>query len=286
MEIDLLKTFVAICETRSFTGAARQVGRTQSAVSLQIRRLESSLGRPLFRRIGNGVALTEHGELLVGFARDILGRASEAMAAFGRGDVEGVIVLGLPEDYAPRILNSVLQSFAALYPEATVDLVIGPSRDLVARLADGSVDLAFITDTEGPPGSGSVAFQDQIVWVAPKESDVHLRDPLPVALSDPTRAYGQEMIGALDALNRRYRVAVLSRHMVGLRAAVTSGLAVTVLAGSSVTRGMRRLEPSEGFPELRPLTIRLEKTHQRSSPIVNRLEEHLLAGLATRRTPS
>ena len=277
MDIDLLKTFMAICETRSFTGAARQVGRTQSAVSLQMRRLESSLGRPLFRRTGSRVALTEHGELLVGYARDILGRTSEAMAAFGRGEVEGVVVLGLPEDYAPRILKSVLQSFARLYPHATVDVVIDESRNLIQRLAEGSVDLAFVTGGEGPAGNGAVAFHDRIVWVGPADRDLHLHDPLPVALWDRTDSYGQEIIGALDAMNRRYRVAVLSRNMTGLRAAVTAGLAVTVMVGSSVTTGMRRLGPAEGFPELRPLRVLLERTHQRSSPIVGRLEAHLVS---------
>lgn len=281
MDIDLLKTFMAICETRSFTGAARQVGRTQSAVSLQMRRLESTLGRPLFQRGGGRIALTEHGELLVGYARDILGRTEEAKAAFGRGEIEGVVVLGLPEDYAPRILKSVLQSFAELYPHATVDIVIDESRNLAQRLAEGSVDLAFVTEGEGPVGNGAVAFQDRIVWVGPAARDLHLSDPLPVALWDRTDSYGQEIIGALDAMKRRYRVAVLSRNMTGLRAAVTAGLAVTVMVGSSVTAGMRRLGPAEGFPELRRLSIRLERTHQRSSPIISRLEAHLVTHFQT-----
>lgn len=277
MDIDLLKTFLAICDARSFTAAARQVGRTQSAVSLQMRRLEDSLGRPLFRRSGAGVTLTEHGELLVGHARDIVGRTAEAMAAFGRGEVEGVVVLGLPEDYAPRILSSVLQRFAELYPRATVDVVIDESRSLVQRLAEGSVDLAFVTDGEGPPSKAPVAFRDRIVWVGPAEGALHHLDPLPVALWDRSDSYGQEIIGALAAMERRYRVAVLSRNMTGLRTAVTAGLAVTVMVGSSVTTGMRRLGPEDGFPDLRPLAIRLERTHRRTSTIVDRLESHLLA---------
>jgi DNA-binding transcriptional LysR family regulator len=171
----------------------------------------------------------------------------------------------------------VLQGFAELYPHATVDIVIDESRNLIQRLAEGSVDLAFVTEGEGPAGDGSVAFRDRIVWVGPAERDLHLSDPLPVALWDRTDSYGQEIVGALDAMNRRYRVVVLSRNMTGLRAAVTAGLAVTVMVGSSVTGGMRRLGPAEGFPELRPISIRLEKTHQRTSPIISRLEAHLMA---------
>jgi len=280
MDIDLLKTFVAICDTRSFTEAARRVGRTQSAVSLQVRRLESSLGRPLFRRGGAGIALTEHGELLIGHARDILGRTAEVMAAFGRAGLDGVVVLGLPEDYAPRILKSVLQAFALVHPQATVDVVIDESRNLVARLADGSIDLAFVTEGEGPRGKGSLAFHDRIVWVGPTEGDIHSRDPLPIALWDHNESYGQVMLGALETMKRRYRVAVLSRNMTGLRAAVTSGLAVTVMVDSSVTPDMRRLGAEDGFPELRSLRVRLEKTHQRASPAIDRLEAHLVKHLS------
>ena len=104
MDIDLLKTFVAICDSKSFTAAARQVGRTQSAVSLQMRRLEESLGRPLFLRGAPGATLTEHGVLLLPNARRILAAVNEALVSFDRATVEGIVVVGMPDDYAPRIL--------------------------------------------------------------------------------------------------------------------------------------------------------------------------------------
>ena len=154
MDIDLLRTFVAICDTKSFTAAARQVGRTQSAVSLQMKRLEGSLGRPLFQRGVPGAVLTEHGAMLVPNARRILAAVGETLASFDRATMEGIFVIGMPDDYAPRVLVPTLQALGALFPLASVDIVIDESRALVKRLAEGSVDLAFVTEEEGPMSGG------------------------------------------------------------------------------------------------------------------------------------
>jgi DNA-binding transcriptional LysR family regulator len=283
MDIDLLRTFVAICDTKSFTTAARHVGRTQSAVSLQMRRLEESLGRPLLVRGASGVTLTEHGMLLLDHARDILQRVGEARALFDRGSVEGVVVLGLPDDYAPRILSRVLRGFTELYPAATINLVIDESRTLVKHLTDGSVDLAFITEGEGPHSGGPIAFHDRIVWVEPAGSDLHMRDPVPLAIWDESDGYARRMLPALKAMGREYRIAIMARSMTGLRGAVTAGLAMTAMMSSSVTDGMRQLGAEDGFPPLAELGVRLERAHLRRSAVIDRLEGHLLTSLADQR---
>ncbi len=283
MDIDLLKSFIAICETGSFTAAARQVGRTQSAVSLQVRRLETTLGRPLLLRTSSTVELTEHGELFLGYAKDIVSSYNGALAAFNRGSVEGVVVLGLSEDYAPRILSDVLRSFIELYPLATVDLVLEESKILVKRLAEGAVDLAFITEGEGPVRGGPIAFRDQIVWVAPRTGNLHERDPLPVAIRSEDDSYARAMTASLQAMKRTHRTAVISRSMTGLRAAVTGGLAITAMVRSSVTADMRELTPSEGFPPLAEFNIRLERAHLKKSAIIDRLEAHLMATFSEER---
>ncbi len=277
MDIDLLKSFIAICETGSFTAAARQIGRTQSAVSLQVRRLETTLGRPLLVRTSTSVELTEHGELFLGYAKDIVASYGAALAAFDRGSVAGVVVLGLPEDYAPRILSDVLRSFIELYPLATVDLVLEESKVLVKRLAEGAIDLAFITEGEGPVRGGPIAFRDRTVWVAPLAGNVHERDPLPVAIRDENDTNTLIMMNSLQAMKRAHRVTVISRNMTGVRVAVTGGLAVSVMMRSSVTPDMRELTPAEGFPSLSEFTIRLERAHLKKSAIIDRLEAHLMA---------
>jgi DNA-binding transcriptional LysR family regulator len=276
MDIDLLKSFIAICETGSFTQAARQVGRTQSAVSLQVRRLEDLLGRPLLLRSSASVELTEHGELFLGYAKDIMASYTGALAAFNRGSVEGVVVLGLSEDYAPRILSEVLRSFIELYPLATVDLVLEDSKFLVKKLAEGAVDLAFITEGEGPVRGGPIAFRDQIVWVAPRDGNLHEHEPVPIAMRSEDDSYTRFMVSSLQAMKRRYRTAVISRSITGLRTAVTGGLALSAMVRSSVTSDMRELTEAEGFPALAEFNIRLERAHGRKSAIIDRLEAHLM----------
>lgn len=283
MDIDLLKSFIAICETGSFTQAARQVGRTQSAVSLQVRRLEDLLGRPLLLRTSASVELTEHGELFLGYAKDIMASYNGALAAFNRGSVEGVVVLGLSEDYAPRILSGVLRSFIELYPLATVDLVLEDSKLLVKKLAEGAVDLAFITEGEGPVRGGPIAFRDQIVWVAPRDGNLPEREPVPIAIRNEDDSYTRFMVSSLQAMKRRYRTAVISRSITGLRAAVAGGLALSAMVRSSVTSDMRELTEAEGFPPLAEFNIRLERAHGRKSAIIDRLEAHLMTRFSEER---
>lgn len=279
MDLDLLKTFVAICDNRTLTAAAQQVGRTQSAVSLQMRRLEESLGRPLFVREGGRAGLTEHGVLLLAHARRILACVDEARIAFDRGSVEGVVVLGMPDDYAPRILGRVLRSFVELYPAALINLVADQSRQLVRRLAEGSVDLAFVSEGEGPV-RGPVAFRDRMIWAGPAAGDVHLRDPLPVAVWDETDAYARLMLPALAASGRAHRVVVMSRSMTGLRGAVRAGVAVTAMMESSLGPEMRELGPGDGFPPLAEIPVHLERAHLRRSSVIDRLEAHILSQFA------
>lgn len=280
MDIDLLRTFVAICERHSFTAAARHVGRTQSAVSLQMRRLEDSLGRALFDRSSTRVALTEHGALLLGHARRILESVGEAETAFGRGTIDGVVVLGTPEEYAPRVLGAMLGDFVRLHPSVTINLVVAESRRLARSLAEGSIDLALVTEGEGPVRGGPVVFHDRIVWVTAATAELHLRDPLPLAIWDQNEGYGRHMLRALAAMRRDYRTVVVSRSVAGLRGAATAGLAVTALMSSCIGPALRRLGAEDGFPPLATLAVRLERAHLRKSALIDRLEAHLRAGLA------
>jgi DNA-binding transcriptional LysR family regulator len=278
MDIDLIRTFEAICETRSFTAAARQVGRTQSAVSLQMKRLEEQIGRSLFIR-GNPVELTPHGEQFSVHARRILDAYDDAMVAFDRRSVEGTVVLGLPSDYAPRILPLVLRRFVATYPLARVDIAIDESRHLVRRLAEGAVDLAFVTKGQGPTSSEEPVFREPVVWVGPL-NDTHLADPVPLAIWSEDAITTRWMTEGLDNIGRNHRIAVTSPDITGLRAAVEAGLAVSVMAGCSVTERMHMLGAAEGFPTLPILDVMLERAHLKKSPVIDRLEQHLRQAFA------
>jgi molybdate transport repressor ModE-like protein len=172
MDIDLYRTFLAINDTGSFTAAARHVGRTQSAVSQQVKRLEETLGQPLFDRSAGAVDLTEYGKSLLHFARSIADTHSEALAAFRRGSFQGLVVVGIPDGYLKRALKDVVVEFMRLYPEAAVNIVIDDSPTLARRVADGTVDISFLTEGSWPM-RGPVVFRDRLVITGPAEGDLH-----------------------------------------------------------------------------------------------------------------
>ena len=164
LEPELLRSFVAIAETGSFTAAAHRINRTQSAVSMQIKRLEELVGRELFSRAGRTVGLTRDGELLLTHARHILRAHGEALAAFDREALAGEVTIGAPDDYASTFLPRILARFAESHARVHVNVVCQSSVDLVRRLADRTVDLALVTQGSGERG-GTNLCREQLVWV-------------------------------------------------------------------------------------------------------------------------
>lgn len=281
MDIDLIRTFLAICETGSFTAAARVVGRTQSAVSLQVKRMEDRLGRPLFIRDRIPVELTPHGEKFTGFARRILATYNEAMAAFDRDAVAGSVLLGVPGNYTRRIVPTVLREFVDVYPEARVDVVIEESPVLARKLGEGSIDMAFLTEGLAPTTERQVALREPMCWVVARHSDVHNLDPLPLAIWSEDDMSTRWMLDALDVMGRPHRVVATSPDNHGLAVVIGSGLGVSAITECSVTDEMRVLTEADGFAPLPVLELKLERAAGRKSAVIERLRAHLLATFQT-----
>ncbi|MEZ5840619.1 MAG: LysR family transcriptional regulator [Hyphomicrobiales bacterium] len=149
LDMDQLLTFVAIAETGSFTEAAQKVSRTQSAVSMQMKRLEETVGRPIFARDGRRSRLTDHGVTLLDYARRILTLNAETMAIFQASDIRGKARLGLPDDYAPRLLPMVLATFDRAHPNLEIDVTCDISRKVVEKVSKGELDIGIVTFYEG-----------------------------------------------------------------------------------------------------------------------------------------
>jgi DNA-binding transcriptional LysR family regulator len=279
MDIELYRTFLAISDTGSFTAAAQQVGRTQSAVSQQIRRLEETLGQPLFERAAGSVDLTEYGKSLLGPARTIVETHSEAMTSFKRTAFQGIIVVGIADAYVNRILKQVSAEFTRLYPLATLKIVIDDSLGLSRRIAEGSVDLAFVTEGNCPT-RGPVAFYDRVVVIGPATGDLHRADPLPLVVWDERNQDEVPLTAVLEAQNRSYRHVYVCRSVHAQHAIITAGLAVGVLVEGSMVAGERAYLEDDGFPVLKQLTIRLERSRAKKSRVIDQLEKHLLAFFA------
>lgn len=275
IEPELLQTFVAIAETGSFTDAAKRVYRTQSAVSMQIKRLEELLGHPVFTRNGRAVRLTYHGEILLGHARRILKANQEAIAAFVQPELQGTVSLGAVDEYAIAFLPAVLARFAQNHPLVHVEVVCDTTRNLVERLDSDSLDFALITHDQGA-NSGTILLEEPMMWVTLAAQTAHRQDPVPLATFREGCFFRQCAIDSLAKQGRPYRLAYSSVSLTGVLAALRAGIAVSVLPRSNVTGDLRILDERDGFPVLSSYQIALRRSRIALSPIHDSLEQHIV----------
>jgi DNA-binding transcriptional LysR family regulator len=268
LDNDVLRTFVAIAETGNFSTAAEAVHRTPSAVSMQIKKLEEQLGVILFLRDARSVSLTEHGEMLLSYARNMLALSNEAVSRFIMPELSGVVRLGAPDDIGERLLPSILKSFSQSYPGIMVDVVVDMSLALKKRIEEQRLDLALINCATKPfPTEGEVIYTERLVWVGAKSGTAHRRDPLPISIWEDGCIWRSDAIAQLERNKRNYRVSFLSAHTMAQRAAVVSDLAIAPFPRSYVTEDMTILGANEGLPELTTFDIRLLTTSQMTGPM-------------------
>jgi len=278
--IDLLRTFLAIVDSGSFTTAAQMVHRTQSAVSMQIKRLEETIGRPVFNRAGRSFTLTMEGESLIPYARRILKLHEETVAALIRPEMFGAVRIGTPDDYAAQILPEILSRFAKTYPRVQVAVHCEPSSKLAPALEKGDIDLALLTgDCYLGRGEAEVVRRDPTLWISSASHLVHEEEPLPLAIFQADCVFRKWSLQALDAVGRTYRIAYQSPSVAGILAAVSAGLAVTVLAGCIVPATARVLTEKEGFPPLPETTIVLKRSPGRHSQVIECMASHIKEGM-------
>ncbi len=271
-DIRNLRAFVTLVDCGSVTKAARLLGRTQPAITLQIRRLEETTGYSLFDRSQRHPQLTRKGEILLGYARAILRMHDEVWGRLQADTVEGRVVLGTPDLYAAYLLPSILSSFRTAHPHVEVDLRCAPSRKLMDELDARQIDLALVTGMSGMR-AGEFIRKEQLVWVAAEEHTAWKETPVPLALLPPGNIYRDVAIAALDGMGRKWRLACISESIGGLQAAVFAGSAVTVVARSAVVPGMRRIGRAESYPDLPGVDLVLHRSPGRTSAPAEALAE-------------
>jgi DNA-binding transcriptional LysR family regulator len=280
LDLDLLRTFVAIVESGNFSNAAPRVGRSQSAISMQMQRLEEELGRPLLVRMPRTVVPNAAGADLLVYARRLLKLSDEARASVSRPEDAGTVRLGVPDDYAAFLLPPVLGRFAEDYPRVNVELVCEPSRLLVPATGEGRVDLAIVTRLPSQPFE--VLRREPFVWVASPHHVAWSVEPLPVALFEPGCAARMTVVEALSAAGRAYRSTYSSASLLGLCAAVQAGIAVAGLAASSVPPSLATIGEAEGLPAMQPLEMSLIRHQASDTAAVSHLEAFLRKALRER----
>jgi DNA-binding transcriptional LysR family regulator len=268
LDLDVLRTFVAISETGSFTTAANAVFRTPSAVSMQIKKLEDILGRTVFSRDARSVTLTTDGEMLLGYARRMLSINREAVSKFIIPDISGVVRLGSPDDYGERVLPHVLKRFAQSHPSIAVDVVIDQSSNLRRRMDDRTLDITLLTNSLKVNMDGAeIMLTEPIVWAGAKGGCAHLRDPLPISVWEEGCAWRAGALEALGREGRNYRIAYMSAHTAGQRAAIMSDLAVAPLPKSFLGQDMIELTPKDGMPDIGSYSLAMIVTSEANAPV-------------------
>jgi DNA-binding transcriptional LysR family regulator len=277
LDLALLRSFVALIDCGSIQLAAARVGRSQSAVSMQIKRLEEDVGRPLFQREGRNLRPNPAGQDLLLYARRLLRLSDEALATLRRTEAAGIVRLGLPEDYAAFLLTPTLTRFGQDYPLAEIELTFSSSPALLRLLDTGKLDLALVT--RDPRQPFAVLRRERFVWAASPEHMAWARDPLPVALFEAGDLARRFAVEALQAADRRYRVVSTTHSLLGLITVAQAGLAVVGLVESSLPAGLKRLGEAEGLPALPVFDLSVVPGPGEPSPLAQLLHDTLTRDL-------
>ncbi|MEN0040658.1 MAG: LysR substrate-binding domain-containing protein [Pseudomonadota bacterium] len=274
LDIDQLRTFLAVVETQNFTRAANRVAKTQSAVSMQMKKLEETVGRPLFDRVGRGITLSADGTRLVPFARDIVERSSEALAAFDDNALRGEVHLGTADDYAERFLPAILAGFSETNPLVEVCVTCENSFQLDGRIGAGELDMAVVTHNEVARRSELIR-KERLVWVTSARHIVHTQKVVPLALGSPHCIWRASALEALTKAGVEHRLLYASYSATVVGAAVLAGLAVAVLPESALRPGMRVLDSHNRFPPLPACEIGLLHGQREKTAASRALADHI-----------
>lgn len=247
IDSDLLRTFLAIADQGNLTLAAGQLNRTQSAISVQLRKLETGLGATLFSRTSRGMTLTHAGEKLLPSARSIVADIRQASALFQR-PLSGSIRLGLPDDFDESVLEKVLSGFSRAHPGVNVIATSGCTSGYAAAIQAGSMDIAVCSGPEN--ALGDTLNMEDTVWAAKKGMRIDRDQPVPLAILDRSCWWQDLPSKSLDAIGREYRVAFRSSSFTSLQAAIRAGFAIGVLPASCIGDDIVALTGADGLPDL------------------------------------
>ncbi|MCF8045446.1 MAG: LysR family transcriptional regulator [Desulfarculaceae bacterium] len=276
LPVELLETFVTVAETKNFTTAGKRINRSQSAVSMQMKRLTEIVGSPLFDSNGKRIRLSPMGELLLDHARKILKAHETAATAITRSELKGKVRFGATEDYASLFVPDILAGFAEEYPDIRVDVICMPSVQLYADLLQDKLDLALCTALDAV---GEEVLAEPVVWVTGMDEDALAQGSVPLAVYGHDCMYRKWAVQALERIGRPFHIAYMSPSISGILAAVRSGLAVAPVGLNSVPRYARIVKSREGFPGLPEASISLHKKADSDNPLVEKLAVHVRASV-------
>lgn len=278
LQLDWLRAFVAVVDAGSLSAAAPLIHRSQSAVSMQLKKLEDAVGRPVLLRGPRHLELTPTGLELLGYARRLIELHGEAITALHGPQLSGRVRLGVPDDYAERYLTPVLRSFANRHAGVEIVLDCEQSTALIPRVSRGELDLALVSRDR--PTRGTLLFHEPLVWVGAAQHEAWRREPLPVAVYEAGSLARRDALAALAAHKRAWRIVYNSSSLAGQLAAVDSGIAVAVLTRCSVPAHLQVLGERHGLPPLPSMEVAvLRSKASKGARAVDALEQQVLQTL-------
>jgi len=270
LELDLLRTFVLAVDLDSFARAADQVARSQSAVSLQMQRLEEITGQQLFLKQGRGWRLTASGEMLLGYARQMLDLNSQALTALTATHIAGKVRLGLPADFAESGLPIALARFAAIHPQMEIEVTLDRLAILAQQLQSGKLDVVISFGKEVPEAAIPIG-PLPIRWIGGVNNTVASQQPLPLLLFEAPCLFRSAGLNALEKIKRNWRPALTSGSVAGMWAAAQAGLGITVRTEIGMPPGCKALTSSSGLPALPDVQVFMLTHKKTPSAAVKRL---------------
>lgn len=281
LDLDLLRSFVIVAETGSMTRAGERLRRSQSAISLQIKRLEDVLDVTLIERGGRVLRPTAPGERLLSHARQLLALNDAIIDELAEPALEGTVRLGTPEDFATTHLPRVLQRFAESHPRVALEVRCDLTLNLVDRFAAGEFDLVLVKREPLAGEPGARVWREPLIWAASPQFRLENVDALPLVVSPSPCVYRARAVGALDQAGRKWRIAYTCGSLAGSQAAVRAGLGITVLPRDMVPPDLAAIDDPALLPDLKDTEIALLRARQLSLP-AERLADHVVRTLERR----
>ncbi|MBD2810301.1 transcriptional regulator LrhA [Xenorhabdus sp. Vera] len=249
LDLDLLRTFVAVADLNTFAAAAAAVSRTQSAVSQQMQRLEHLVGRELFARHGRNKLLTEHGLQLLGYARQILRANDDATASLTYNDADGELRIGVSDDAVDTLLPFLLNRIASVYPRVAVDVRIKRAQFIESMLDNHEIDLA-LTTAKINQHPKTILRSSPVLWHCAPDFQLQTNEPVPLVVMDETNPFRQIALETLDMAGISWRIAYEAASLSAVRAAVNAEVGITARPLEMHNADLRILGESEGLPRL------------------------------------
>jgi DNA-binding transcriptional LysR family regulator len=276
---DVLRTFLAVIDLGSFTKAGQLLGRTQPAISLQIRKLEELVGKSLMDTSGRNIFLTPDGEKLARYSRQLLAVNDEIVARLQHKESTGDLRVGLPNDYAVSFFQSALANFSKLNPETEMSIQCDTSGQLLPMFDRDELDIVVAMFDGAPPAGLIYTWAERPIWVAGGDFDLTNRPTIPIAVHPEGCHYRQRMIHSLDQISKPWRITFCSPGIYDLQLAVQSGFGVTALTRRTLLRGMRVLADRDGFPPLPDIHVGMFFKNTGASTAALLLVNHIMQSL-------